>query len=334
MTRSRVLVIDDDGALRRATLEILSAAGFEVWEAATGEEGARRAAALPDLVLCDVQLPDIDGFEVCRRLRDAPATAALPILFMSGIYRDTKDRVRGLREGADGFLVRPVPSDELVSTICVLLRRRAREGDCRAAAALAEVGRQLARTSTEPGALHRILGTIRDLFDARRVILYERGADGALTPVALAGAAAEIADDAVVTAPLVAYGEEIGVLALALTPGRVLAASERQLFATFADICALAAHNARLYATSQRALDQTQLLLSVVAELTEPADSVEVMRRAARLVCRVLDADTAVLFALDARSGTVSGFAGYHVPPVLLRTPIEFGVSEIPEVFV
>ncbi|MBM3217416.1 MAG: response regulator [Candidatus Rokubacteria bacterium] len=86
---------------------MLSAADFEVWEAVTGEEGAQRAAALPDLVLCDVQLPDIDGFEVCRRLREDPVTASLPIFFMSGIYRDAKDRVRGLREGADGFLVRP-----------------------------------------------------------------------------------------------------------------------------------------------------------------------------------------------------------------------------------
>ncbi|MBM3217415.1 MAG: GAF domain-containing protein [Candidatus Rokubacteria bacterium] len=179
-------------------------------------------------------------------------------------------------------------SDELVSTVRLLLRRRAREGDGRAAAALAEVGRQIARPSTEPGALHRILGTIRELFGARRVVLYERGGDGALKPVALAGDADVTAGDAgeaVVSAPLVAYGEEIGVLALAAPPGRVLATGESQLFATFADICALAAHNARLYATSQRALDQTQLLLSVVGGSRSRPVFTESVQRGTPLVC-------------------------------------------------
>src|SRR5438132_574534 len=101
-----ILNVDDLDANRGALSRLLHGEGFRVVEAATGREALRLLGGKPDLVLLDVQLPDLSGFEVCARLRADPATAPIPVLMVSGVAVSAADQVRGL-ECADGYLVKP-----------------------------------------------------------------------------------------------------------------------------------------------------------------------------------------------------------------------------------
>src|SRR5262249_34508526 len=102
-----ILFVDDDETSRRAFSWLLRAARFRPSEAATGTEALRLAAEKPDLIVLDVNLPDIDGFEVCRRIKAHPATSAIPVLHMSGVFTSTLDRTHALEGGADGYLTKP-----------------------------------------------------------------------------------------------------------------------------------------------------------------------------------------------------------------------------------
>ncbi len=119
--KERILVIDDDEAITTALRRALAFEGYNVDVALDGEEGLRRARdAAPDLVVLDLLMPGIDGFEVCRRLRSADDT---PILMLTA-RDEVADRVRGLDAGADDYLVKPFAPDELLARIRALLRRR------------------------------------------------------------------------------------------------------------------------------------------------------------------------------------------------------------------
>jgi PAS domain S-box-containing protein len=122
-----VLNVDDYEAGRYATSRVLRQAGFDVLEAATGNEGLRIAdeeAERIAMVLLDVNLPDLHGFEVCRRIKANPRTAGVPVLYLSAAYRSAEHRVTGLDLGADGYLTQPVEPRELVATVNALLRAR------------------------------------------------------------------------------------------------------------------------------------------------------------------------------------------------------------------
>ena len=124
---TRILVVDDNAAALYATARVLRSAGFEVQTATTGTEALRRA---PDaeLVVLDINLPDVDGFEVCRRLRASPGTARLPVLHLSATFTHAEDRAVGLEAGADGYLTRPVEAPVLIATVrTLLLARRAED---------------------------------------------------------------------------------------------------------------------------------------------------------------------------------------------------------------
>jgi two-component system OmpR family response regulator len=120
---ARVLVVDDDPDIRASIVEALKLTGYEVNGAATGA-GALAACKqrCPDLVLLDQMLPDLDGLEVCRRLRDDPATSRVPIVFLTARAGE-KDRVRGLAAGADDYVVKPFSTAELLLRIRAVLRR-------------------------------------------------------------------------------------------------------------------------------------------------------------------------------------------------------------------
>jgi CheY-like chemotaxis protein len=91
-----ILYVDDDDANRRACTWLFRQVGFDVKEAATGQEALRLAEEKPDLVILDVNLPDINGVEVCRRLKSHPATRAIPVLYLSAVYVQPEDKTRGL----------------------------------------------------------------------------------------------------------------------------------------------------------------------------------------------------------------------------------------------
>lgn len=118
-----VLNVDDQESLRYARTSVLRQAGFEVREADRGEDALRLAAeTLPDLILLDVNLPDISGLEVCRRLKANQRTASVPVLQIAAAYHDSESRVRSLEIGADACLAEPVEPSILIATARALVR--------------------------------------------------------------------------------------------------------------------------------------------------------------------------------------------------------------------
>src|SRR3977135_342565 len=120
MERGTVLVVDDEPNIADLIELYLEREGFRVVKAATGQGGVRAVAEhRPRLVVLDVGLPDIDGLEVCRRLR---ATSTMPVIFLTA--RDTEvDRVLGLELGADDYVTKPFSPAELVARVKAVLRR-------------------------------------------------------------------------------------------------------------------------------------------------------------------------------------------------------------------
>src|SRR4051812_48289334 len=108
-----VLVVDDTEGSRYSVTRMLQKARYGVKEAATGRETLRLAAEQPDLIILDINLPDMTGYEVCRRLKADPATASIPILHLSASFIESESRAAGLEGGADGYLTYPVDSREL-----------------------------------------------------------------------------------------------------------------------------------------------------------------------------------------------------------------------------
>lgn len=134
--RPVILNVDDAEAQRYAITRTLQNAGFTVWQAASGEEALQQVAKGPDLVILDVKLPDMSGFEACRRIKENPATASIPVLHQSAAYVDSHARISGLEGGADGYLVHPIEPGELLATVRALLRlcrveRELRESEAR-----------------------------------------------------------------------------------------------------------------------------------------------------------------------------------------------------------
>ena len=124
----KILNVDDNEAGRYAITKVLSRAGFEILEAANGADALRMVTEQhPDLVLLDVNLPDISGFEVCKQIKQDKNTASIPVLHLSATYVSPQDRIEGLTGRADGYLVQPVDPGELVETIRVFLRIREME---------------------------------------------------------------------------------------------------------------------------------------------------------------------------------------------------------------
>jgi two-component system response regulator MprA len=117
----RVLIVDDDRSLREALRRTLTLGGYETVSAGSGEEALTQVAgASPDAIVLDVGLPDLDGLEVCRRLREAGNR--VPVLMLTA--RDAiEDRIDGLDAGADDYLVKPFDVGELKARLRAVLRR-------------------------------------------------------------------------------------------------------------------------------------------------------------------------------------------------------------------
>jgi DNA-binding response OmpR family regulator len=126
-SKNTVLIIDDEPAARESLEALLTAEGYQLEFAMDGTQGLARAAELyPDIILLDVMMPGIDGFEVCRRLREDPILAEVPVVMITALD-DQASRLRGIDAGADDFISKPFDKSELrarVRAICRLNRYR------------------------------------------------------------------------------------------------------------------------------------------------------------------------------------------------------------------
>ncbi|MCH7779215.1 MAG: response regulator transcription factor, partial [Acidobacteria bacterium] len=121
MAQTKILVIEDDAAIRRGLCDALSYAGYAVEECATGDEAVARICNLsPDLVLLDVLLPGTDGFAILAELR--VSHPQLPVIMLTALGTE-EDRVRGLKLGADDYVVKPFSATELLARVEAVLRR-------------------------------------------------------------------------------------------------------------------------------------------------------------------------------------------------------------------
>jgi DNA-binding response OmpR family regulator len=124
-----VLNVDDNEIGRYTKTKILQQAGFEVIEAGNGIDALKIVREQrPQLVLLDLQLPDLNGFEVCRRIRSEPATARLPVLHITATGRSWADaEATSVESGGDILLTQPIEPQELITVVRTLLRLRASE---------------------------------------------------------------------------------------------------------------------------------------------------------------------------------------------------------------
>ncbi|SDE31850.1 two-component system, OmpR family, response regulator MprA [Paenibacillus sp. cl6col] len=122
MMRSTILVIDDDEKITSMLRRGLVFEGYEVRTASNGSEGLRDMMLHePDMVILDVMMPEVDGWEVCRRMREGGSS--VPVLMLTA-KDEVQDRVKGLDNGADDYLVKPFALEELLARVRALLRRR------------------------------------------------------------------------------------------------------------------------------------------------------------------------------------------------------------------
>ena len=152
MTTRRVLILncDDTVETRYAKTRVLRRAGYEVIECATGAEALRRTRELmPDLVLLDVQLTDMSGLEVCRRIKEDLVTGIIPIIQISATFVTKEHADEALKHGADIYLTEPLEPKELETVVSVLLRLARTEAGLREALARERAARAQAEEATQ-----------------------------------------------------------------------------------------------------------------------------------------------------------------------------------------
>ncbi len=119
--RNRILIVEDEESLLKLESILLSSKGFMVTAVTDGNEALKEfSKERPDLVILDVMLPGIDGYEVCRKIKEDPANSSIPIIMLTA-RKNTKDMERGLQAGADAYITKPFKSANLVGTIERLL---------------------------------------------------------------------------------------------------------------------------------------------------------------------------------------------------------------------
>ncbi|MBI3550161.1 MAG: response regulator [Elusimicrobia bacterium] len=124
-TRTSILIVEDDDHFRETLVDAMALKNIEAVGVGTGALAlSRLKEQVPSLIILDVQLPDMHGFEICRQLRRMPELAEVPIVFLSARYTEPADRAEGLLAGADAFLSKPVNLEALWEEVQYLLDRK------------------------------------------------------------------------------------------------------------------------------------------------------------------------------------------------------------------
>jgi len=122
----RILVVDDEAKLLRAVAVTLREEGYEVTTARGGAEALVAVnASVPDLVVSDIRMPGMDGYQLARALRSNPRTELIPVIFLTA-KGERKDRLAGIRTGADAYLTKPFDPEELLAVVSNILKRAER----------------------------------------------------------------------------------------------------------------------------------------------------------------------------------------------------------------
>jgi serine phosphatase RsbU (regulator of sigma subunit)/DNA-binding response OmpR family regulator len=296
-----ILVIDDSPENRYVVRRALTRAGMTVLEAATGAEGIVMAAELPDLVVCDVNLPDTNGFELCRQIKSDPETAHLPVIHLSQSAVDDSSQVRGLEGGADAYLTDPVHGSVLVATVRALLRVRQAEDQLRQAAEdnqrMVDLTNDIAVARSEPEVVLALVEAVDRVFAVERAtsfaayqwatapkIIFARQRESPAEPLPLTREqverlVSEIIDEEVhenrvfydgdrarhlLVLPLLAYGEEMATLLIEFADGIVFPLRNQARLALAGERVAQAMERARLYERQREiAFDLQSSLLPV-----------------------------------------------------------------------
>jgi CheY-like chemotaxis protein len=183
MTPATVLVVDDSATKRYLLVSWLTRAGFTVLEAETGTSALELLGETDgvDLVVLDVKLPDMSGFEVCEQIKSEPRYGILPVIHVSAHAVDVVDRTQGLNRGADAYLVEPIEPDELIATAQAVLRyyraRQRAEMLAGRLVKLAETTLAINSASTLPELLQAAAAGAHEIFGEPVVVLAET-ADG------------------------------------------------------------------------------------------------------------------------------------------------------------
>jgi PAS domain S-box-containing protein len=186
--RAVILNVDDCEGIRYTRSRVLANAGYRVIEAGTGEEAMLLAGSLqPAVIVLDVQLPDVDGLDVCRKIKGDPHTTHIMVLQVSAVKSAALDRAAALDAGADAYLIEPIDPVELIATVKALLRLSAREAENRRLLTHLRLSAQSrglppdlepAKTMAEQGRLldlsHDAI-VVRDAGD--RIVYWSRGAE-------------------------------------------------------------------------------------------------------------------------------------------------------------
>ena len=172
---ARILVVDDTPSNVKLLADILQARGYTVVTAANGAEAlARIERQAPDLVLLDVMMPGMSGYEVCRKLRDNPATAMLPVVMVTALDPG-QERVKGIEAGADDFLTKPIHQPEILARVRSLLRIKALHDE------LSDLNRHLeTRVAEQVSQLERLSRLKRFFSPALAEAIVNGGADDPL----------------------------------------------------------------------------------------------------------------------------------------------------------
>ena len=132
---AKILVVDDTPANVKLLVDVLAVNGYEARSASSGEEAlAQVARELPDLILLDIMMPGMSGYEVCQRLRNGPDTALLPIVLCTSLDPQ-QERIKGIEAGADDFLTKPINRPELLARVKSLLRIKSLQDEVKSQAA-------------------------------------------------------------------------------------------------------------------------------------------------------------------------------------------------------